>query len=291
MPRRRARSWPASPPDLMDYREPVAALMRSVAAAVVAPRFRQLAAHEIAEKSPGEVVTIVDREAEALLFDGLAAIAPGVRIVGEEAVEHDPDLLDGIGDGAVWLIDPLDGTANFAAGTRPFGLMIALVENGEPLAGWLLDPLSDRLCHAARGKGATCDGAPVRARPTGKDRPAAALGTHFLQPDHRARVHVHAAQHLDIVPVPRCAAESYPRLVLGHDDVALFQRILPWDHAAGVLFLTEAGGCATHWDRTPYRVGGPGEGVLLGADERLWQVAADVLLMREGGLIDMEDSI
>jgi fructose-1,6-bisphosphatase/inositol monophosphatase family enzyme len=274
----------------MTYREPVAALMRSVAAAVVAPRFRQLAAHEIAEKSPGEVVTSVDREAERLLFDGLAALNAGARIVGEEAVEHDPQLLQGIGEGAVWLVDPLDGTANFAAGREPFGMMIALVDNGEPLAGWLLDPLSGRLCHAEKGQGATCDGLAVRTRPTERERPAAALGTHFLAADHRAHVHAHAAQHLDIVSVPRCAAESYPRLVLGHDDIALFQRIHPWDHAAGALFLTEAGGCATHWDRSPYRVGGMGQGILLGADERLWQAAADVLLTREGGLIEMEES-
>jgi fructose-1,6-bisphosphatase/inositol monophosphatase family enzyme len=275
----------------MNYREPVAALMRSVAAAVVAPRFRQLAAHEIVAKSAGEVVTIVDREAERHLFDGLAALSPGVRIVGEEAAEHDPRILDGIGRGTVWLIDPLDGTANFAAGREPFGMMIALVDNGEPIAGWLLDPLSGRLCHAERGKGATCDGLVVRTRPARRARPAAALGTHFLAADHRARVHAYAAQHMDIVAVPRCAAESYPRLVLGRDDIALFQRILPWDHAAGALFLTEAGGCATHWDRSPYRVGGPGQGILLGADERLWQAGADVLLMRDGGLIETEDCI
>lgn len=272
----------------MSLGEQVAALMRSVAAEVVAPRFRMLEAHEIAEKSPGEIVTTVDREAERRLHDGLAALGPGARIVGEEAAEQDPGLLDCVGSGLVWLVDPLDGTVNFAAGQQPFGMMVALVEDGVPLAGWLLDPLSGRLCHAERGRGATCDGIPVHARATGRTPPVAALGTQFLTPEHRARIDAHAGNYLGVVPIPRCAAESYPRLVFGENDVALFQRILPWDHAAGVLFLTEAGGIVRHWDRTPYRVGGDGVGVLCAADERSWEFAADVLLGLEAGLVETE---
>jgi len=272
----------------MPLHEEVSALMRGVAADVVMPRFRTLADAEIATKSAGEVVTIVDREAELRLYDGLAALGLGARILGEEAAEEDPALLDNVGDGLVWLVDPLDGTANFAAGRAPFGMMIALVENGSTVAGWMLDPLSGRMCDAVRGMGATCDGAVVRARPTGALRPRAALGTHFLGPDRRARVHAQADLHLDVVPVPRCAAESYPRLVFGEDDAALFQRILPWDHAAGALFVTEAGGMVTHWDGSPWRVGGPGIGVLAAASPRLWERAADVLLSPTAGLVERD---
>lgn len=272
----------------MPFREEVSALLRTVAARVVMPRFRALAAHEIAIKTAGEIVTVVDREAELRLHDGLARLGLDARILGEEAAEQDPALLDGVGEGLIWLIDPLDGTANFAAGHAPFGMMIALVENGVPLEGWMLEPLSARLCHAARGKGATVDGVPVRARPTGGARPRAALGTHFLPPDRRERVHAAADPQLAVIPVPRCAAASYPRLVLGEDDIALFQRILPWDHAAGALFLTEAGGRISHWDRSPYRVGGAGGGVLAAASEGLWEQAATALLGPAAGLIELE---
>jgi len=273
----------------MPLRDQVSTLMRDVAADVVMPRFRLLAPEEIDEKSPGEIVTIVDRESERRLHDGLAALGLGARIVGEEAAEADPDLLEGVDRGLVWLIDPLDGTANFAEGRAPFGMMVALVEDGAPLAAWILDPLAGRLCHAERGKGATCDGQPVRARSATRRVPRAALGTHFLPPDRRELVHAAAANVLDVQPVPRCAAESYPRLVLGQDDVALFQRILPWDHAAGALFLTEAGGKATHWDGRPYRIGGTGQGMLAAATPDLWQAAADILLGAEAGLVDMKD--
>jgi fructose-1,6-bisphosphatase/inositol monophosphatase family enzyme len=262
----------------MDLRDRVSMLMRDVAASAVMPRFRQLAPGEIDEKTPGEIVTIADRDAEARLHAGLAALDSGARIVGEEAAGQDPRLLDGIGDGRVWLNDPLDGTANFAEGRAPFGLMVALVEDGEPVAGWMLDPLSGRMCHAERGGGASCDGQPVRARAALRTPPRAALGTHFMTAERRARVHAVAEGALAVQPVPRCAAESYPRLVLGHDDIALFQRILPWDHAAGALFLTEAGGRATHWDGTPWRVGGAGQGMLAAATPDLWRVAADLLL-------------
>lgn len=272
----------------MSLEEEVSALLRVVAARVVIPRFRALAEHEVAIKTAGEIVTVVDREAELRLHDGLAALGLGARILGEEAAEQDPALLDGVGEGLVWLIDPLDGTANFAAGRAPFGMMVALVDDGLPIAGWLLDPLSGRLCHAARGLGAFCDGRPVRARRTVGVTPIAALATQFMPQRDRARSEANAARAFDLVPIPRCAAEHYPRLVLGQNDVALFQRILPWDHAAGVLFLTEAGGHATHWDRTPYCVGGNGAGLLVAADARQWDAAADVLLAPGGALIDME---
>lgn len=272
----------------MSLKEEVTALMRGVAATAVMPRFRALAASEIAEKSAGEIVTSVDREAERLLHEGLELIGIPARIVGEEAAEHQPELLDDIGEGLVWLIDPLDGTANFAASRPPFGMMVALVEDGVPLAGWILNPVNGRLCHAELGAGATCDGVRVRSQPTGSAMPIAALGTHFMMPERRTRVHDLAAKRFELVPVPRCAAESYPRLVLGRDDLVLFQRTLPWDHAAGALFLTEAGGSVTDWNGQPYRVGS-GRGILAAADERLWAIGAEILLGPEAGLTERED--
>jgi fructose-1,6-bisphosphatase/inositol monophosphatase family enzyme len=275
----------------MHLRDEVSAIMRGVAAQVVTPRFRMLAAHEITEKSPGEIVTSADREAELRLHEALDRLGLGARIVGEEAVAQDRSLLDGIGSGLVWLIDPLDGTANFAAGKEPFGMMVALIEDGVPQAGWILAPRSGRLCHAQRGRGASCDGEAVRPSETGRTRPQVALGTQFLPAPHRSRVHAHAERFLGIVPIPRCAAESYPRLALGQDDIALFQRTLPWDHAAGILFLEEAGGHVTHWNGKPYRIGSSNIGILAAATESLWQIAADVLLSPETGLREVEDSI
>jgi fructose-1,6-bisphosphatase/inositol monophosphatase family enzyme len=262
----------------MSLHSEVAALLRDVAAHVVLPRFRALRAQDIAEKSPGEIVTVVDRDAERMLCDGLDRLNIGARIVGEEAAAQYPEVLDGIGSGLVWLVDPLDGTANFAEGRVPFGMMIALVSDGLPIASWMFDPMTGRMCQAALGKGAMVDGVVVRSRQKVRLQPIASLATQFMAPDRRACVHDQAEQHFRLVPIPRCAAESYPRLVLGQNDVALFQRILPWDHAAGVLFLEEAGGRATPWDGTPSRVGSHSSGLLVAATDESWQLAAETFL-------------
>src|SRR4051794_10278381 len=106
------------------------ALMAGAAGRAILPRFCALAQHEIEGKSPGELVTVADREAEALLAAGLAPLLPGSRVIGEEACSADPRLIDALGEGIVWLVDPLDGTGNFAAGRPEFAVMVALLRDG-----------------------------------------------------------------------------------------------------------------------------------------------------------------
>lgn len=255
----------------------VESLLRDTARAVVLPRFRNLAASEIEEKSPGDHVTIADRESEARLYDGLSRIMPHARIIGEEACAADPGVLDGINDGLVWLIDPIDGTSNFAAGITPFGMMIALLNGGAREAGWMFDPIANRMCHAMRGAGAFVDGNKITARETGSALPVAALAMHFLPLQRREDLSGRSAGKLDIAPIPRCAAEQYPRLALGQNDIALFERSLPWDHAAGALFLEEAGGIIRRTDGSAYHVGDGRSGLLGASSRRMWDTGARIL--------------
>lgn len=256
----------------------VADLMRQVSAEVILPRYRNLAAHEVVEKAVNELVTIADRESEERLNEGLAKLLPEARIVGEEACAADPALMKGLGDGLVWIIDPIDGTGNFAAGHPPFGVMIALAEGGVAIAGWIFDPLTGRLCHAARGRGASVDGEKVRARESGAIRPVAGISTLFIDAEERADLERRAEGRLDIVPIPRCAAEQYPRVVFGVNDLALFNRTLAWDHAAGVLFLNEAGGVAARLDGSAYRVDSEETGLLAAASPAIWEASARILV-------------
>lgn len=255
----------------------VAALMRQVAAKVVMPRYRNLAADEIIEKAADELVTIADRESELRLQEGLARLLPEAGIVGEEACAADPALLGKLGHGLNWLIDPIDGTSNFAAGRPPFGLMIALVDGGETLAGWMLDPLTDRLCHAARSEGATINGEPVHARESGAPLPVAGLSMLFVRPEDRQGLVDRAEGKLQMADIPRCAAEQYPRIVLGVNDLALFERTLPWDHAPGALFVNEAGGRVARPDGSPYRVNDDRKGMIAAASPAMWDRAAALL--------------
>ena len=243
----------------------VAALLRRVSAEVIMPRYQTLAAHEVIDKAINDMVTIADTEAEVMLAEGLSAILPDAAVVGEEAVHADPALSARLDSGPCWIIDPVDGTNNFAVGKPPFGIIISFSDGGEILSGWIYDPLKDRLCVAHKGKGAFVNDERVAARTTGETPPIAAISTMFLDPVAREAVKQRIAPYYTLVDIPRCAAEQYPRLVLGVNDISVFERTLPWDHAAGVLFVNEAGGVAARPDGTPYRTDQHGQKGLFAA--------------------------
>lgn len=228
-------------------------LFRFAARNSMLPRFRDLADSEIEWKGEDDPVTVVDREVEAFLTDALTKLAPGVAVVGEEAATADASVLDHL-SGQCWIIDPLDGTANFAEGKEPFGIIVALADAGLPVAGWLYDPHTDRLCHARKGEGAFVNGEKIEARTTGTQPPIAAISRIFLTDEESAVFDEKLAPHYTLMDTPRCAAEQYPRLALGANDVSSFQRTLAWDHAAGVLWLNEAGGKCARFDGSDYRV-------------------------------------
>lgn len=256
----------------------VTPLMREVATRIMMPRFRMLAAHEIMEKTPGDPVTIVDHESEAFLTERLASLIPGARVVGEEAAAADPAILDALDKGTAWIIDPLDGTKNFSEGKPPFAIMIGLVVDGVREAGWILDPVSGRICHAGRGLGTFIDGERVRARASGGDLPLTAIAVYFMTEQRRKDILARSEGRLKVVDIPRCAGEQYPRLILGINDVALFERTHAWDHAAGALMLEEAGGMIARPDGAPYLIGVPGHGAIAAASPELWETAASVLV-------------
>ena len=246
-------------------------LMRFAAERSMMPRFRALANSDIEMKGEDDPVTVVDREIEEFLSEALTRLAPDVAVVGEEAVAADESVLEKL-NGPCWIIDPLDGTANFTEGKGPFGIIIALADAGRAVAGWLYDPVKDRLCHAKAGEGAFIDGVKVTARTTGESPPVAAVSRIFMTPEERAQTEAKLGPHYTMVDIPRCAAEQYPRLALGENDVSAFQRTLPWDHAAGVLWLNEAGGKAARFDGSEYRVDDYGRTGLLGAaSPELWE--------------------
>ena len=257
--------------------EPVETLLRQTATDIVMPRFQALAAHEISEKSPGDIVTIADRESEERLSAGLAGLLPDARIVGEEAAANDLALLDDLDSGTIWLIDPIDGTTNFFEGKTPFALMIGLLIDGETEAGWIYDPVMDRLCHAHRHYGAFVNSEKITGKSTGNPLPVTALAMHFLPPDRRADLEARAQGKFTVVPIPRCAGEQYPRLALGENDISLFEKALPYDHAAGELFLREAGGKTAKPDGTPYQPADRRPGLLSASNSELWDQAAETL--------------
>src|SRR5487761_701752 len=149
----------------------IARIIRDTAATEILPRFRALAAGDIREKRPGDLVTVADLEAERRLMRELEAAMPGSVALGEESVAADPARLELLGGAApVWVIDPIDGTGNFAKGVARFAVIIAHVARGVTQAGWIYDPSSDAMVMARRGGGAWCDGKRCRVAETPPDR-------------------------------------------------------------------------------------------------------------------------
>lgn len=253
----------------------VHAAMREANERAILPRYRTLAAHEVIDKAADDVVTVADHEAEAILYERLAVVLSEAAIVGEEAAHADPAVLDGLSAPLCWIVDPVDGTNNFAEGKPPFGVLVALAQNGVAVGGWILDCLTGRFCHAVKDGGAFIDAERFKARASGEQPPVAAISTLFMDPVQREAVKAHIAPHYWITDIPRCAAEQYPRIALGVNDVSIFERTLAWDHAAGVLFLNEAGGKAARGDGSTYRVDEPDrKGLIAAATPALWDELA-----------------
>lgn len=260
----------------------VGSLLREVAATVILPVFRRLDAADVEEKAPGEVVTVADRRSERLLSDGLRRLLPGSAVVGEEAVAADPATLERLRDpGPVWVVDPLDGTANFAAGRRPFAVMVALRQAGETQAAWILDPLADSLMVAEAGAGAYVNGARVRA-PVDTPPVAALHGavSRYLPPDLRDAMEPGLGRLGRVGPGQHCAGREYPEVASGAQHFALFWRTLPWDHLPGVLLMEEAGGVARRFDGARYDPTDNRPGLLVAANEAIWAAVHEALLSR-----------
>lgn len=259
----------------------VGELLREAAAKVVVPLFRRLDDADIAEKAPGEVVTVADRRAEELISAGLRRLRPGSVVVGEEAVADDPALLRHLrAAGDVWLVDPVDGTSNFAAGRQPFALMVALLTDGEQAASWVFDPLAGDLASCRTGAGTRLDGTAVR---TAEAVPAvgALRGTamtRFLPPDVRQAVEAGGARIGELLPGQHCAGREYLDLLTGAQQFVLFWRTLPWDHAPGTLLVRQAGGVARRFDGTDYHPADDGRGLLVAANEQIWTEVRSALL-------------
>jgi fructose-1,6-bisphosphatase/inositol monophosphatase family enzyme len=258
----------------------VSALLAEVAAAEVMPRFRNLAAGEIRKKQGDETVTVADEAAERALSPKLSAMLPGSVVLGEEAAAADPGLTTRLaGEAPVWLIDPIDGTRNYAAGKPIFGVMVALVHRNETVAAWIHRPIDEVTFIAERGGGAWRNGARLKAPavPASDRELEGSIRFNVFPEDRREALRAKARAGLGRVGSQFCVAREYPDIAEGRQHFALFSKLMPWDHAPGALLVEEAGGCVTKWDGTPYLPTDDRGGILVGATREAWRRIRDFL--------------
>jgi myo-inositol-1(or 4)-monophosphatase len=209
--------------------------------------------HRPERKGRIDLVTEYDRRSEALLLERIRARFPGHAILAEESGAHD------IGDaGARWLIDPLDGTTNFAHNYPFFAVSIACQVRGALVAGVVFDPVREELFAAARGHGATRNGEPVRVSAVQRLEEAL-LVTGFpysVRERPEPILSLFRAFLLTAQGVRRdgSAALNLCYLACGRFDGFWEAHLAPWDVAAGTLIVREAGGLVTGWRGEEFRL-------------------------------------
>jgi fructose-1,6-bisphosphatase/inositol monophosphatase family enzyme len=263
----------------------VAVLLREAGRIEVMPRFRNLAPDGVRTKTDAlDLVTEADGAAEAMITAGLLHRFPGAVVVGEEATAADPSLLGKLGDADLaFVVDPVDGTMNFADGMPLFGVMAAALVRGEVVAAAIHDPVGDDWVLALRGEGAwreTPDGTRQALRVADPVQVAQMTGTaswRFLPPAQRAIVCANLPRVAAVWGF-RCAAHEYRLAASGRLHFLLFHRLYPWDHAPGWLLHREAGGYSAQFDGGPYRTTRIDGGLIVAPDRESWEAVRAALL-------------
>ncbi len=202
--------------------------------------------HQVTAKSKIDLVTEIDKRSEAFLVQEILNKYPGDTIVAEES----GTTIGNDGQGT-WYIDPLDGTSNYVHGLALFSVSIAYAEHGKMQLGVVYDPIANECFSAERGKGAFLNGKLIHVSKT-TDLLRSMLVTGFpyevhtthLNLDHFTKfvTHVQAVRRLGSAALDLCYVAA------GRLEGYWEMQIFPWDIAAGIIIVEEAGGLVTHAD-------------------------------------------
>lgn len=206
-------------------------------------------------KGPIDLVTAVDHAAETAIVECLQRLQPSVPILAEER-----GMVRGSKAGCRFIVDPLDGTTNFAHGFPVFAVSIAYEESGEVLAGAVLDPVREELFTAETGGGAHLNGRPIRVSPT-TEMQRALLATGFPYSreamDRALDLFVRIMRRVRAVRRAGSAALDLCCVAAGRLDAFWEETLRAWDTAAGEVIVREAGGLVSDFEGGPFTNGGP----------------------------------
>jgi fructose-1,6-bisphosphatase/inositol monophosphatase family enzyme len=262
------------------------ALLAVAAREEIMPRFARLSAVDRRQKTSAfDIVTEADESAEAAILSALRARhRSGAAYIGEESAGRDPSLLATIATADLaFIIDPLDGTKNFASGLPLFGVMAAVTVAGEVVAAAIHDPVRADTAFAIKGGGAWMESAGGErmalqvAPPVPVGEMECVVGTNFLPEPLRTQVNSRLSR-LGMSTWLRCAAHEYRLAAAGHMHAVFYNRLMPWDHAAGWLLHREAGGYAGHFDGSGYLASHTTGGLICAPDQRSFDALRAALL-------------
>ena len=196
---------------------------------------------QVSLKGPANFVSAADRRAEEMLYADLAKARPGYGLIGEEGGNR-----EGADKSHTWIVDPLDGTTNFLHGIPQFAISIALQREDTVVAGVIYNPATDELYIAERGKGAFLNDQRLRvaARKELKDCVIACGLPHIGRGDHELSRREMAELQPRVAGLRRFGAASLDLafVAAGRLDGYWERNLKPWDMAAGMILVREAGG-------------------------------------------------
>ena len=207
---------------------------------------KAFSSNKIEIKGHNDFVSYVDKGAEKLIVQSLKKLLPEAGFIAEEGTEKQDN------NPLKWVIDPLDGTTNFIHGVPTFAVSIALVYGKEPVVGVVYETNQDEMFSAWKGGGCFLNGAPTSVSST--DTVAASLiGTGFPYYDYHLldqylALFKHLMQHSRGLRRPGSAATDLAYVAAGRFDAFYEYSLSPWDVAAGVLLVREAGGNVSNFD-------------------------------------------
>ncbi len=259
----------------------VTAIIVEIAREEVKGKLGMLSRSEITEKSAGDFVTTADLAVERRLGAALMDVLPEADIIGEEAVAEGRASIAALaGDGLNWVIDPIDGTGNFAIGMPLSAVILSLVRNDEILAGWIHDPFGDRTFVGALGGGAWFNGGKLSCHTPDDLRlmNGSVYGRQFRDRPEFQDLWARGRRRLGAVFNARCVGHEHMSRLAGLAHFGCYSRLLPWDHAAGFLMHREAGGIARLINGGEYRPSNPAVPGLLAPDEDVWNILHEALV-------------
>jgi len=205
-------------------------------------------------KGAYDLVTEADRASERLIVERLGQHFPSHTVVAEEGGAH-----EGTSEYR-WYVDPLDGTTNFAHGFPVYNVTLGLERAGELIAGAIYDPTRDEMFQAEKGAGAFLNGQPIHVTKTARIADAL-CATGFPSRKRHQNVNVHFYYQFAMLShgVRRAgaAALDLAYVACGRLDCFWEFHLNPWDMAAGVLLVREAGGVCTDMRGEPFDLWGP----------------------------------
>lgn len=258
----------------------LADILRDASRQETLTRFRRLDSGQVRIKTEAiDLVTEADEAAERAIKAAVAEAWPDALFVGEESVAADPALLDKL-DGDVDLaivVDPVDGTANFAAGLPLYATMASVVVKGETVAGIIYDPMGDDWVLAEKGSGAwqkrpggTAWKLQV-AEPPSLGQMVGYSSIAFLPEATKPQVLANFAK-VRVVANYRVAGHEYRTFAAGHAHFICYNKLMPWDHLVGTLISQEAGGYVARFDGSAYLPSHRTGGLLVATDKDSWNL-------------------